>query len=657
MNIIDYLKQNNQFINNTCIFYFGKNKDFYVNVVSVILNIPIIFYNDLNNINRTIDSENKIAKIKNIINSKDIVILADDYILDSLNKLSTDFSLGKNANEVRDESTYFEKFAIYNINKVLDEKRLSFKIIYNFNKKYSDGTISILESDFDKLNLESTKINKFISTTFDSIQDDLLIPEDFLNYISYSPFPNKVKGNVFTRYEEYFPNLPYAPDDIELNPKYLNEYSYQDINLNISQISELQRKGYHYYSDEDSSKPINFKGNCENTIMNYINAAGRIDMKRSHFLIIHQKFGRLEFIKALYNLINKGILSFPYYKLVEPSGPVNMFNRILRDENEDLEKINNKKFDTLPGVFISKENKNKFPFTFLNPDTNEKEYLTFITEDYYYSAYDAITNYFTEDVRMKSVVKKAGISPYDWFRQKENIEYMINVFYNNDHQEYAYNFSSSWIREFLHIETKEATLFKVTLVRSVINLIKEINNDSIRMLDFSSGWGDRLIGSIVCDVDYYQGFDPNRELIPGHSEIIKTFVNPEKRDRFNIVYEPFEKVSLNPNKTYNLVFTSPPYFDFELYTKQDEGQSYVSFPQYESWLKGFLFVALSKAWSVLESKGFMVIHISDTKTMPQVCEYMNLFISSLPKSQYIGVIASLSSHSELRRPMWVWRKN
>lgn len=640
--IIDYLKQNNQFINNTCIFYFGKNKDFYVNVVSIILNIPIIFYNDLNNIK---NDQNKINKIKNIINSKDIVILADDYILDSLNKSATN-----------NESNYFEKFAIYNINKVLDEKRLSFKIIYNFNKKYSDGTISILESDFDKLNLSETKINKFISTTFDSIQDDLLIPEDFLNYISYSPFP-KSSGNVSTHYEEYFPNLPYAPDDTELNPKYLNVYNYQDTNLNISQIAELQRKGYYYYSDEDTSKPINFKQTCEQTIMNYINSAGRIDMKRSHFLIIHQKFGRLEFIKALYNLINEGVLSFPYYKLVEPSGPMGMFNRLKNDRDEELEKINNKKFDTLPGVVISKENKNKFPFTFLNPNTNEKEYLTFITEDYYYSAYDAITNYFTEDVRMKSVVKKAGVSPYDWFKQKENIEYMINVFYNNDHQEYAYNFSSSWIREFLHIETKEATLFKVTLVRSVINLIKEINHDYIRMLDFSSGWGDRLIGSIVCGVQYYQGFDPNKELIPGHSEIINTFVKPEQRDRFNIIYEPFEKASLPQNKTYNLVFTSPPYFDFELYTKQDEGQSYVSFPQYESWLKGFLFVALSKAWSVLESKGFMIIHISDTKTMPQVCEYMNLFISSLPKSQYIGVIASLSSHSDLRRPMWVWRKN
>ena len=30
-----------------------------------------------------------------------------------------------------------------------------------------------------------------------------------------------------------------------------------------------------------------------------------------------------------------------------------------------------------------------------------------------------------------------------------------------------------------------------------------------RVLDFSSGWGDRLIGALTSDIDLYVGVDPN----------------------------------------------------------------------------------------------------------------------------------------------------
>ena len=63
-------------------------------------------------------------------------------------------------------------------------------------------------------------------------------------------------------------------------------------------------------------------------------------------------------------------------------------------------------------------------------------------------------------------------------------------------------------------------------------------------------------------------------------------------------------------ETFDLVFSSPPFFDFEIYTDAP-GQSTQSFPEYEDWLVNFLFFAMNKCWSVLEDDGHMAIHITD----------------------------------------------
>jgi hypothetical protein len=105
-----------------------------------------------------------------------------------------------------------------------------------------------------------------------------------------------------------------------------------------------------------------------------------------------------------------------------------------------------------------------------------------------------------------------------------------------------------------------------------------------------------------------------------------------------------------------LVFTSPPYFDFEIYTKSVQGQSISDFPDFEDWVIGFLFVSLKKAWTYLNDCGHLVIHLTDI-TGAKVCELMNLYIQSyLPGAIYVGLLASVGSSCETSRPMWVWYK-
>jgi 16S rRNA G966 N2-methylase RsmD len=297
---------------------------------------------------------------------------------------------------------------------------------------------------------------------------------------------------------------------------------------------------------------------------------------------------------------------------------------------------------------------------------------------------DIITNYFTEDARMQAIVANQGISPLNWWNNPKNQESIFKELYEEQS-----DITSETLREKVFQHVKEATLFKVSLAKSVIDLLTKdtdifgqnpilssslkqggvkgepgfpLKKDGYRILDISSGWGDRLIASIAAGASRYLGFDPNTLLKPGHSEIIETLAK-DFTGKFEVRYEPFEKAIL-PDEKFDLVFTSPPYFDFEIYSK-DQSQSMSAYPKYETWLVEFLFAALSKAWNVLEDGGYMAIHIADTKSMYRVCEQMLLFVQGkLDKSNFIGIISSQAividengkPSYKPRRPIWVWKK-
>ena len=82
------------------------------------------------------------------------------------------------------------------------------------------------------------------------------------------------------------------------------------------------------------------------------------------------------------------------------------------------------------------------------------------------------------------------------------------------------------VRESLFQLVKEATLFKLTFCKSILQILSP-NNDTTKCkwLDLAAGWGDRLLTAIASNVQYYVGFDPNKDLEEGHSKMISLFGN------------------------------------------------------------------------------------------------------------------------------------
>jgi len=102
-------------------------------------------------------------------------------------------------------------------------------------------------------------------------------------------------------------------------------------------------------------------------------------------------------------------------------------------------------------------------------------------------------------------------------------------------------------------------------------------NDKI--LDYSAGWGARLLGALSLDLEYY-GIDPltsnnlNEMLLffKGKGKIIKGM-----SEEIN-TYEDIPKV--------DFIFSSPPYFNMEIYN-DDDTQSYNKFKDFNDWLNNY----------------------------------------------------------------------
>jgi len=189
------------------------------------------------------------------------------------------------------------------------------------------------------------------------------------------------------------------------------------------------------------------------------------------------------------------------------------------------------------------------------------------------------------------------------------------------------------------------------------------------VLDFSMGWGDRILGAHASEyVKKYVGFDPNHDLIAGYMEQIKHYQKLGTAMKFSLLPHCAEDSQISTNDDFDLVFTSPPYFDKEKYNQSDT-QSYKKYKAFDDWMQNFLFETIELRTQNLKSGGHLVINISDIytrKTHFKICDGMNDYIASTGNFEYEGAIGlrmpkrpmspSTKTAGIYAEPIWVWKK-
>lgn len=131
-----------------------------------------------------------------------------------------------------------------------------------------------------------------------------------------------------------------------------------------------------------------------------------------------------------------------------------------------------------------------------------------------------------------------------------------------------------------------------------------------RVLDPCHGWGGRLVGALLADVQSYTGVDPSDEASAGVHKIADAYHEYSPDTKVTLLKMPFEDTELEAG-AYDIAITSPPYFDVEQY--HGEQQSHVRYPKYDLWRDGFYRQLIAKVYDYLRDGGTFILQVGSQK--------------------------------------------
>ncbi len=261
---------------------------------------------------------------------------------------------------------------------------------------------------------------------------------------------------------------------------------------------------------------------------------------------------------------------------------------------------------------------------------NTSERITIIQSPWKkYTELNNLTDYFTEPCRIRCKFLNNPSALEYWNEHRQSI---VSKFNNiND------------IRENMYQSIRLCNNFRITVALTVIKMLK-----STTWLDISAGWGDRLLTAILSkSIKFYCGVDPNPCLHPYYREMIKAF-NKSSSD-YVMLEDGFETAKI-PNKDYDLVFSSPPFFDLEIYSDA-ASNSFFKNPSEQAWFNNFLMPSISKAISYLIPNGYLVLYMGESKKTNYINEMKRFIDDQMTRRGSIYY-----QDSNVIREFFVWQK-
>ena len=124
------------------------------------------------------------------------------------------------------------------------------------------------------------------------------------------------------------------------------------------------------------------------------------------------------------------------------------------------------------------------------------------------------------------------------------------------------------------------------------------------VLDFTMGWGGRLVGACALNVPNYIGIDSNRNLKTPYNKMCK-FLKKHSTTDIKLYFQ--DALSVDYSKIdYDLVLTSPPYYNIELYNNGSNNQK-----TKEEWDEQFYKPIFQKTYKYLKTGGHYCLNIPE----------------------------------------------
>jgi tRNA1(Val) A37 N6-methylase TrmN6 len=268
-------------------------------------------------------------------------------------------------------------------------------------------------------------------------------------------------------------------------------------------------------------------------------------------------------------------------------------------------------------------------------------YLMYNPKDY---KYYMLSDLFNDECRSQC---KFGShqSPYEYFiKNKDKIKYSL---IKKRKDQTPIN-----IREEIYHNVKECSIHNPLIIKYFIE-----KYNAKKILDMSSGWGDRLLGSLLANVDLYLGVDPNKCLHSNYNNIINLLkpLTKNSKGEYILIDSGFEDIDLSNYSFFDLVYTSPPYFDYEKYSN-DAKQSIFSVYNEDEWLDKFLYPSMIKLIKYLKYGGYLVFYFSQERGKTYIEKWMHR-MKTYPNVYYLGNIFFSDIFLKNIHPIFIFQKN
>lgn len=152
-----------------------------------------------------------------------------------------------------------------------------------------------------------------------------------------------------------------------------------------------------------------------------------------------------------------------------------------------------------------------------------------------------------------------------------------------------------------------ASNFRPTVAKAIY---ERYSGQGSNVLDFSSGFGGRAFAAFAAE-RIYHAIDPEQAHIDGIRQL-HSLVGGHLNVSVACAEEEIAKL---PDQEYELIFTSPPYFNLEKYS-ENPLQSYNRYQSFDQWLLGFLRPVVKESFRVLIRGGFLVVNIANAGKYP-----------------------------------------
>ena len=251
-----------------------------------------------------------------------------------------------------------------------------------------------------------------------------------------------------------------------------------------------------------------------------------------------------------------------------------------------------------------------------------------------------VVNAFTLVERLNTV-SKTGISFFDLWRNKAQFKKKPYVAKMIQHyaatKDVGENDIQMWFRIY-NLYYGAISVFRPSIAMSIYDRFKPTS-----VLDFTMGWGGRLVGACALDVPRYIGVDSNTNLREPYKQMV-SFLKPLSATKTTLFFR--DALSVDYDKLdYDMVLTSPPYFNIERYANQPNRTK-------ENWISEFYEPLFKKTFAGMKRGGHYCLNIPE-----EIYRAVALHLFGRPSHRIHMPKYKRQQTEEYKEFIYVWKKN